>query len=142
MSHVFRIDLVLATSPGPSTVLSALRGADWEMAFGDEVVYMIEGDGEFDWHGAVASDAAEVLERIDQAAGMGQHVAVAVRWRHGPGGDVLFVPGGERITFTGSIDRRAISQSLPFTDISWYVARLLPSLLPFGLIELGVVDRA
>lgn len=142
MSHLFRVDFLFENVPEPSRVMAALMGADWGVAFEDEVVYMIEGAGGFDWHGAVAPDAAAVFGRIDEAAMLGQHVAVAVRWQHGSGGDVLFVPGGRRITFTGSLDRLTISQALPFTDVGWYVARLLPPLLPFGLIELGVLDRA
>jgi hypothetical protein len=142
VTHLFRIDLRLGAAVVPSALLATLGDWDWAMASEGTVFFMLGGDDDFDWQLAPAAEEGEVVRRLDEAAARGEHVGASLRWRGGPGGELLLFPGGRQATFTGSIDRQVLAAAPPFTDTGWYLARLVPALAPLGLAEVTVQDSA
>jgi len=130
----------LERSVAPREVVGALEQAGWESSYRGEIFHMLEGDDEFEWRTASSSDHSLVLDKLETAVRAGQHVAIAMRWQAGPGGDFL-LSDSTGLSFTGSIDRPTLAGVTPFTDASWYVSRVLPPLLAFGVVQVQTCDR-
>jgi hypothetical protein len=132
MSHDSEIKVSTADYPGMINaidIVDALLNSGWTMDVeGDIRLYL--GDG--DWAVFNILEESRVLSRIGQR-GAAETIGISLRWQGTSHGlDVLFVENSPAITFSLTIHRRQLG-NMNFTDVSWYLERVLPALVSSGL---------
>ena len=126
------------------SVAEVLRGcAERGFSFSREgrIAFVLD-DGElFDWQDADEGSLRELMDAADRAAPEGTVFAITVFLdESGVGGELLFHRGRRDVSFLATVHRRRFSGGSEFSDVGWYVERLVPVMEPLGLSEVEVSD--
>jgi len=136
------IDVSFAVPVDVSVAVRALIAGGMRHRARDEVVYLIDKDGLFDWKRASASLVCEVLSEMADPRWRDRVVGMTLHFPDGDGdvgGDLLFHPGRTSASFVACVNTRRLPGSV-FCDTGWYLRRLVPLLEPLCLTEIGTMD--
>lgn len=99
--------------------------------------------GDLDWTATVPEQLNSVVAALDDPGRVHQHVGICVYHQAaGTGGQLLFFPGREQISFLPTINRRAHVVGPEFTDIPWYLEQMLPAFYEAGMTGYETEDVA
>ncbi|MEV6825989.1 hypothetical protein [Amycolatopsis sp. NPDC051102] len=143
LSRSADIDFRFAAPVVVSGLLNELAAAGCSLSYRGEVGYVFDEDQMFDWARAEDSRVADLLARADALPdSMTVGFTILVDVPSEAGGDLLFQPGRAEVSLMASVNRRKIARSAVFTDLGWYLNRLVPVLEPLGLVEIEAKDLA
>ena len=143
MSHSASIDLHLARPlANVSSALSSLKQAGWKADDGGEISYLPLGDdGDFDWRSAPLDEGSLVDTIVQSKERAGELVGIVLTWEDsGVGGQFLFNPDHRSVNVVLSNNRKLLDGCERFTDLSWYLSRILPAFV--GCIESLTCEEA
>lgn len=117
-----------------STVVASFRSAGWSLGEPVDILYMVNIDDGYEWERGDISKAEEILELLDSPDHRDLEVGICIYHEaEATGGQLLFHSGRMECWFSPTIDRRGIADAEIFTDVSWYLQQLIPTLLSIGL---------
>ncbi|MER8062629.1 MULTISPECIES: hypothetical protein [unclassified Streptomyces] len=123
-------------------VLSVLLESGMRASSGDEVAYLVDEDGMFDWKKVMPSRLYEIVSSIGDRRLEDRTVGITLYFPDSiSGGDFLFHPGREVVSCVIGVSPKCIEGSI-FCDTGWYTAKLIPWLEPLGLTEVETRDAA
>ncbi|MBD0740268.1 hypothetical protein [Streptomyces sp. CBMA29] len=138
-SRTADIDFTFARELMVRTSIRALAAAGW--ALEEPLSYMVNDDDLYDWQSTTRDHTQDVLAILDAPENSHHHVAVCIYHAEAnTGGLLLFYPGRMSCSFTPTINRRRLPDSVDFTDLSWYMHTLVPPLLTVGLKSYEACD--
>ncbi|MFG2783831.1 hypothetical protein ACGFY7_39120 [Streptomyces prunicolor] len=141
MTRSADIDFTFNGSIDVSVTLHALLAAGVRPSGADEVAYVIDEDGMFDWQRSAASGLDEVISRMADTRWTDRVVGVTLLFPEVDcGGDFLFHPGRTSLSCVINVNPKYLPDSSRFCDIGWYLERLVPLLDPLGLSEIETRD--
>ncbi|MFJ8697339.1 hypothetical protein [Streptomyces roseolilacinus] len=138
-SRTADIDFTFARQLTVRTTIGALAATGWTLE--EPLSYMVNDDDLYDWQSTTRDRTQDVLAVLDAPEHANHHVAVCIY--HGEastGGQLLFFPYRMTCSFTPTINRRHLPDSVDFTDLSWYMHTLVPPLLTVGLKSYEAID--
>lgn len=140
MSRTSGIDFKFTAPYDIRQMIDHLSTSNVSLISQDSIWYLVDYDDAFDWQRAPASELTTVINLLS-ALQRGSALAglIVTLDSSGVGGDIIFTKDRLQLLFTATVNRRTIAQS-SFTDLGWYLARLIPILEPLGLSELSAHD--
>lgn len=136
MSRSVDIDLTFGPPVRLDALLSGLASAGWSPAHEGKINFMTD----FDWQYAGAAEHEQVLATMTAALDAGDVAGISLWTPQGPGANLLAFPGGEKVSLSLDLDRRLYEGSATFTDLGWYLARIVPPLESLGLSGVAARD--
>ncbi|MFB7336046.1 hypothetical protein ACFC00_31165 [Streptomyces adustus] len=141
MSRTVDIDFTFGEPISVAEALRALLSAGLRTPPGDQVLYLVDEGGMFDWQKAAISELDEVVSRVADKRWEDRVVGLTLLLSDEPhGGDFLFHPGRTSVSFVAAVHPRLLPQSSRFCDLGWYLERLIPVLEPLGLSGIETRD--
>lgn len=142
LSRSVDIDFQFATPMVVSGLLNELVTAGCSLSYRGQVSYVFDENQMFDWLRVEDSRVGDLLVQADalppNLVTVGFTILLDVPSE--VGGDLLFQPGRSEVSFVASINRRKLTRSSKFTDLGWYLNRLIPVLEPLGLAGIQARD--
>ncbi|MDV7220179.1 hypothetical protein [Streptomyces prunicolor] len=121
--------------------LRTLLAAGMRPSGTDEVAYVIDEDGMFDWQTSAVSGLDEVISKMADRRWIDRVVGITLLFPEvDRGGDFLFHPDRTSISCVISVNPKYLAGSSRFCDIGWYLERLVPLLDQLGLSEIESRD--
>lgn len=138
VSHAAGIEVTYESPDVPVLMLlESLERAGWSFQTESEVHYLLDENEMFDWRWEASSRWDDVKVWLEQHHHRNRYVGVSMVYgRSGSGGELLFYPHAPVVSVSLTIGRRQLRVAPPFTDMSWYLGRLLPPLAKIGPIAL------
>jgi hypothetical protein len=130
MGHSASLDI--AFHPGnlyPSTLIRALLSHGWSVNDGGVISHSRSGVD--NWEDAPLERLEEVLDALDAEWDTGEPVAIVLMKEEagsGIGGGSFLFWNEDKISVLANVARRTLERAQNFTDLSWYVERILPAL--------------
>jgi len=125
-----------------SGLLNELIAVGCSLSYRGQVSYVFDENQMFDWVRTEDVRIGDLLAQADRRppdlVTVGFTILVDVLSE--VGGDLLFWPGRSEMSFIASINRRKLAYPSKFTDLGWYLNRLIPVLEPLGLVEIPARD--
>ncbi|MET7302797.1 hypothetical protein [Embleya sp. NPDC005575] len=141
MSRTADIDFKFEAVVDVGGVLAGLREGGISFVMDGGVSYVVDEDGLFDWARVDEERMPEVLRLFAGADPGTTTIGISALLDEFPrGGDLLFLPGRQAISFLIEINRKNLPAGSKFCDFGWYVDRLVPLLETFGLTEINAHD--
>jgi hypothetical protein len=142
LSRSVDLDFEFAAPIEMSGLLNDLVAAGCSLSYRGQVSYVFDENKMFDW---VRVDDSRIGDLLDQADALPSNrtavgFAILLDVQSEIGGDLLFHPERSEMSFIASINRRILSGSSKFTDLGWYLGRLIPILEPLGLVGIQARD--
>jgi hypothetical protein len=128
------IHLEFAVVPAPAEILSLLFEVGWGYDYHGEIAYLPVGDDElFNWRTKPLDGWSRVQSLIDTKAQNNEPVGLGLAWRDSQvGGTFYLKPQGEMMVVLDA-DRPRLEGCDDFTDMSWYLSRILRPLIAGGI---------
>jgi hypothetical protein len=102
--------------------------------------YVLDKDETFDWQQVESGALDDLLVRA-AAEGVSTSFGVTVFLDdRNTGGDLLYHPGHQTVSFMATINRKLLPGSARFCDMGWYLAKLIPPLEEIGLHDYVASD--
>ncbi|MGA5629560.1 hypothetical protein ACPCTH_32190 [Streptomyces cellulosae] len=142
MSRTVDIDFSFTAPVDVSVVVRTLIESGMRPSIEGEVIYLIDEDGLFQWKRAPASSLTGILAEMKKPRWEDRAVGITLRFSESEGdlgGDLLFHPGRTSTSYVISVNPKRIPGSI-FSDIGWYLRRLVPLFEPLGLSEIETRD--
>jgi hypothetical protein len=116
----------------PYDSIMALTEVGWRISWmpGEGVVYLpLEDDGDYGWEGATIDKWPAVIEEIKQKITQHEEVGIQLHYEETTI-QLVFCKGyGQLFANINNVARRSLSDCDGVTDFSWYLSRILPSLI-------------
>ncbi|MFJ3651645.1 hypothetical protein [Streptomyces murinus] len=142
MSRSVDLDFTFRRSIDVAEFLAVLLGSGMRASCGDEIAYLVDEDGMFDWKKAMPSRLDEIISAIGDRRLEDHTVGITLYFPDSvSGGDFLFHPGREVVSCVIGVNPKYIEGSI-FCDVGWYAAKMIPWLEPLGLAEVETRDAA
>ena len=118
----------------PLEIVSLLLESGWTLDCNGDVSYLPLGDaGLFDWQHVPIEEQNKVFEEIRRKELQGELISLSMFWKDTLiGGEFLFSPKGD-LAFIATAKRKTIQNCDRYTDVTWYLQRLIPPLRSGGL---------
>ncbi len=108
-------------------VLSALVTAGWKTRVEGKITYLVNANDEFSWSRSI-NDLDTIIALLSHEYSSGNIVGITLHWKDTQTQvDVLFHPN-QNISFVLVGVRIKLKESDTFTNVSWYLERLLTPL--------------
>ena len=113
-------------------VLGALSNCGWTTHREGHVVVLPLGDNDdFNWT-SCAMSSAELAELIQKKCEAGEVIGIVLMWKDSDVGGNFHIDSNSSLKVALSINRVLLSESLPYSNVSWYLERILPALQSIG----------
>jgi hypothetical protein len=133
------IDLTFQSPVRTSDLFHHLLDSGWVAVKDGHISYMV---ADFEWKKAKQQEFESVMGELDNDLAAGEVVGVSVFWRDSAfGGNLLIHENRESISFVPELNRRPLAGAPEFTDLGWYVERLVPALSRIGLVGIAIRDE-
>lgn len=135
MSHFSSIDINHPTETSAINILNTLKNFGWTLNIQGFInILPINDNGLFNWTRLKIDEENLAEEIINQKQTLGELVGFSLVWKDtGIGGDFLLQNG--KIIFLATIHRQLLYDGGYFTDISWYLSKLIPPISSLLTIE-------
>ncbi len=142
MSRSADIDFQFVAPVVVSGLVNELIAAGCSLSCRGQVSYVLDENQMFDWVQVEDRRIADVLAQADAVpADLGTvGFTILVDVPSEVGGDLLFRRGRSEVSLVVSVNRRKLGHSSKFTDLGWYLNRLVPVLEPLGLVGVQASD--
>ncbi|MEV6057627.1 hypothetical protein [Streptomyces sp. NPDC052107] len=142
MSRSVDFDFTFRRSVGVVEVIRILLESGMRASNDDDVSYLIDEEGMFDWKKSASSGLDEIISAIGDKRLVDHTVGITLYFPDSiSGGDFLFHPGREVVSCVIGVNPRRLEGSI-FCDIGWYATKMIPWLEPLGLLEVETRDTA
>jgi hypothetical protein len=109
--------------------LTALLDFGWSLDDHGQITILPLGDKEeFNWTRLSLSEKDKAFEIIRLKEIAGEIIGLTLTWAGSDVGVNVLLDKGEKITFSLLINRKSL-ESCEFTDVSWYLGKIIPPLL-------------
>lgn len=132
MSHTAGVNIITPSSTKSAVeLIEALLNNGWSVNDHGHVAYLPFGDEDaFNWQHAALESWPKIVETLKQKEKSHELIGLVMTWKDaGIGGEFLFFPDGQKLAISWSVNRKTLQHYTDFTDHSWYLSRILPSLL-------------
>lgn len=132
MSRSVSIDFKCSSRPERTVdVLSAFLSSGWTLnSYGSISFLPVKDDNRFDWNAMPYNEANTqyLFQVIDTKDAFCELTGVTIQWHNTDIGVDLLLWSDGRISFNLSINRCTLPDEPEFTDMNWYMEKILPSL--------------
>ncbi|WP_285492320.1 hypothetical protein [Actinomadura sp. NBRC 104425] len=133
------IDMTFESAIHVDNVLGSLFKAGWTAVWDVQTRYMV---ADFEWKASRPDDLSSVKGEMEENLSAGDVVGIAIFWQDsGYGGNFLIYDDRKTASFLPELNRRPLAGAAEFTDLGWYVARLVPPLREIGLESIATTDK-
>ncbi|MFI9470853.1 hypothetical protein ACIHBQ_25710 [Streptomyces sp. NPDC052492] len=142
MTRTVSTDFSFASPVDVSATVDTLIKGGMTPTHDDEVAYLIDEDGLFDWKRSPAHLLTEILVEMDDPRWRDRVVGMTLLFPDSEGitgGDLLFHPDRACLSYIVCVNPKLLPDSR-FCDTGWYLRRLVPLLEPLGLTEVETQD--
>lgn len=114
-------------------IVQALSEFGWALEDGSQIHLLPLGDkGNYNWTILPASEKESALDILSKKEAVGEVPGVDLYWGE-TGVSVLFSYEKRIVSFIFSINRRSLEEWQNFTDVNWYLQRIIPALTAKGI---------
>ncbi|WP_371794066.1 hypothetical protein [Streptomyces sp. NBC_01718] len=140
MSRSVDFDFTFKTPIDVPEVLHLMRENGVVFCVDGEFTYVLDETGMFDWQSGREGELEEVILEMGRARWCDGTVGISFLFSGSTrGGDLLFHPGRESVSFVVTVNRKLLPGS-ELCDVGWYMGRIIPILEPAGLVEVEYRD--
>jgi hypothetical protein len=134
VSRTASIHLEIQAVPATAEILSLLLQAGWGYDYHGEITYLPVGDNEmFNWSTEPLDGWSRVESVIATKVQNNEPVGLGLAWKDSKIGGTFYVkPQGEMMVILDA-DRPRLEGCDDFTDVSWYLSRILRPLIAGGI---------
>ncbi|WNG57015.1 hypothetical protein F0U59_21310 [Archangium gephyra] len=128
MGHSASLDV--SYHPGnlyPSTLIRALLSQGWRANDHGGISHTRAGVD--NWESSPLERLDEVLEALDEEWDTGEPVAITLVMEGADTGGIFMFLHENTLSVIANYNRRTLERAGNFTDMSWYIERILPALL-------------
>lgn len=137
MGRDVSIKLTFESPVTVEAVLDRLNEAGWGPVSGGQIAYMA---GDEDWYWTDQGEYGRVRAEMAECVMDGRSTAVSLWYPDGPGVNVLFLPGMDRLIIGLDLNRRPLAEAPELTDLAWYLQRLMPPMTELALLAVVAQD--
>jgi hypothetical protein len=124
MSRTADIDFDFSRPRTAKSVIEAIVSGGVDPYEDDGIHYHV--DNTFEWLTSSQTEIGSVVTQLDSHLRLGDTIGFTAVWREErTGGIFLIHSGAETVSFTPSINRRLFVKTDDYTDLGWYVERLV-----------------
>ena len=119
---------------GASKIISDMLQVGWHLDDHGGISYLPIGDNDmFDWSEMPLSGKEELFHLIGVKEKANELVGVVLLWKDSHVGVQVLISNG-LVRFLPTVNRRVLEGKLEISDVSWYLATLIPPLVDGGLV--------
>ncbi len=137
MSHLSYFEINLSKSISALDVILSLVDYGWSLDDHGQVSILPIGDDDlYNWTRMPKNPLKIVYQIINEKELLGEIIGIVILWQDSKIGGQLLVSGDDKISFILNINRKTLPNCQNFTDISWYLNKIIPPLSNKGNLEL------
>jgi hypothetical protein len=114
-------------------LIKGLLSNGWNLNYNGMVSYLPLGDEDFNWCSDKLDEKDKIFHIIQDKIQNQELIGIILTWKNtGIGVDTLFYPSLSILSFGMYINRKCINH-VDVTDFTWYLEKMIPTLLNLGL---------
>ena len=133
MSHTAGIEFLIGKKLDSLKLVQSLVDSGWSYDDYGMITYLpLDDNDKFDWKRANLAEYLKVAEVIEKKIKKSEVVGIVLTWKNtGIGGEFLFYQENGFLISLSS-NRKTLAACYDYTDISWYIKRLIPPVIKAG----------